>query len=54
MPRPTDAPTYFVDRSLGSHDVPAALRAAGPIVEVHDDHFTQDTTDVTCMVATLT
>ena len=37
---------FFVDRSLGKHIVAQALRAAGARVEVHDDHFPQDATDV--------
>ena len=46
MPTPTDAPlTFFVDRSLGAHDVPHALRTAGALVEIHDDHFAPDTPD---------
>jgi hypothetical protein len=36
---------FFVDRSLGKHDVPAALRAAHARVEVHDDHFAVDARD---------
>ncbi len=31
-------PVYFVDRCLG-HALPAALKAAGWNLEVHDDHF---------------
>ncbi|HET8539835.1 MAG TPA: hypothetical protein VFL83_08185 [Anaeromyxobacter sp.] len=38
-------PVFFVDRSLGKHDVPNALRAAGALVEVHDAHFAQDAPD---------
>lgn len=45
MSRRTDPPVFFVDRSLGAVDVPRALRAAGAKVEVHDDHFGQDTED---------
>jgi len=46
VPTPTDAPlTFFVDRSLGAHDVPDALRTAGVLVEIHDDHFAHDTPD---------
>lgn len=37
--------TFFVDRSLGKHVVPDALRAAGARVEVHDDYFAQDALD---------
>jgi len=37
--------TFFIDRQLGRYTVPNALRAAGGRVEVHDDHFKQDTPD---------
>ena len=37
---------FFVDRSLGKRVVARALRDAGARVEVHDDHFPQDATDV--------
>ena len=36
---------FFLDRSLGKFKVAAALRSAGAIVEVHDDHFPQDAPD---------
>jgi PIN like domain len=36
---------FFVDRSLGRHVVARALRIAGALVEVHDDHFAQDAPD---------
>ena len=36
--------TFFTDRNLGKA-FPAALRAAGILVELHDDHFRQDTQD---------
>jgi len=36
---------FFVDRSLGRYDVPAALREAGESVEMHDAHFPSGTTD---------
>jgi hypothetical protein len=32
-------PEYFIDRSLGRHGVPDALRAAGAIVHVMADVF---------------
>jgi hypothetical protein len=38
-------PVFFIDRSLGKHVVPDALRAAGVRVEVHDDHFPQNAID---------
>jgi predicted nuclease of predicted toxin-antitoxin system len=47
VPTLTDPrPTFFVDRSLGARDVPDALRGAGALVEVHDDHFAADTPDI--------
>jgi hypothetical protein len=46
VPTPSDVPlTFFVDRSLGAHDVPHALRSGGALVEIHDDHFAPDTLD---------
>ena len=36
---------FFVDRSLGRHIVARALRVAGVLVEVHDDHFAQNAPD---------
>ena len=47
MRRAAEQPTFFIDRSLGAHDVAEALRAAGATVEIHDAHFAQATTDVT-------
>lgn len=38
-------PILFIDRSLGSHLVPDALRKAGATVEIHDDHFKPDSPD---------
>lgn len=35
---------FFFDRNLG-HRVPEALRADGWLVELHDDHFAEDTPD---------
>jgi len=37
---------FFVDRSLGKRVVAESLRRASAHVEVHDDHFSQDATDV--------
>jgi hypothetical protein len=45
VPSPPE-PVFFVDRSLGSVDVPAGLRAAGATIEIHDDHFPQTQADV--------
>lgn len=42
---------FFVDRSLGKRIVAQALRDAGAVVEVHDDHFPQDATDVEWLTA---
>jgi predicted nuclease of predicted toxin-antitoxin system len=42
---PPDPIVFFVDRSLGRHLVPNALRRLGAVVEVHDDHFGRDTED---------
>jgi len=36
---------FFIDRTLGAEIVPEALRNAGINVEVHQDHFKQDTPD---------
>jgi hypothetical protein len=43
-PEPTPPP-LFVDRSLGRHVIPDALRALGVEVHVHDDYFPQDAPD---------
>jgi hypothetical protein len=37
---------FFVDRSLGKRVVAQSLRDAGARVEVHDDYFPQDATDI--------
>lgn len=42
--------TFFVDRSLGRGMVVEALRAAGELVEPHDDHFMQNTPDAEWLV----
>ena len=34
-------PTFFIDRCLGFHVVPNALRLAGYAVETHDSHFSR-------------
>lgn len=38
--------TFFLDRQIGKYLVANALRSAGAVVEVHDDHFPQETEDV--------
>ena len=43
--RRLEAVTFFIDRSLGSRLLSAALRSAGARVEIHDDHFRPDTPD---------
>jgi predicted nuclease of predicted toxin-antitoxin system len=45
LPSPPEPLVFFVDRSLGRHVIPDALRAAGVQVELHDDHFPQDAQD---------
>lgn len=42
--QPND-PTFFLDKCLGNYNVAAALREAGAAVEIHADHFDQDTLD---------
>ena len=37
---------FFLDRQIGKYVVANALRKAGAIVEVHDDHFPQETEDL--------
>jgi PIN like domain len=37
---------FSLDRSLGKHIVADALRQAGAAVEMHNDHFRQDASDV--------
>jgi len=37
-------PVFFVDRDLGRKIFPTILRDAGLHVEIHDDHFEDDTT----------
>jgi predicted nuclease of predicted toxin-antitoxin system len=38
--------TFFIDRAIGQKSVPIALRTTGVIVEIHADHFVQDSPDV--------
>lgn len=38
-------PVFFIDRSLGKHKVPDALRAVGARVEIHDAHFPPNAKD---------
>jgi predicted nuclease of predicted toxin-antitoxin system len=40
-----DESVFFLDRSLGKKKVAQALREAGVVVEVHDDHFPVDAQD---------
>lgn len=39
MSAPSHDPVFFIDRDLGPRTFPAVLRAAGLLVEIHDDHF---------------
>lgn len=41
----SDQVVFFIDRSLGKHQVPNALRNMGEAVEVHDAHFSQNALD---------
>ena len=36
---------FFLDRNLGKHTIADALRQAGVEVQIHDDHFRQETPD---------
>jgi hypothetical protein len=38
-------PVFFLDKCLGRYVVAEALRAAGEVVELHTDHFPQDSPD---------
>lgn len=38
---------FFVDRSLGRNVIASALNSIGAKTEIHDDHFPQDTGDIT-------
>jgi predicted nuclease of predicted toxin-antitoxin system len=49
--KPPERTVFFVDRSLGKLKVAGALRAAGGIVEVHDNHFEADARDETWLKA---
>ena len=43
--RPPEAPVFFIDRDTGGRLLAGALRAAGYRIELHDEHFAQDTKD---------
>jgi hypothetical protein len=43
--KPPNQPVFFIDRSLGRIDVPAALRGAGYQCVIHDERFDQQTED---------
>lgn len=45
-PPPPERWTFFIDRSIGGRIVADALRGVGETVEVHDDHFAKNATDV--------
>jgi hypothetical protein len=45
LPSPPERLIFFIDRSLGRKVIPAALRAAGEEVRIHDEHFPQDAKD---------
>ncbi len=42
---PPNPLVFFLDRSLGHNVVASALRRAGYLIELHDDHFTPDAAD---------
>jgi hypothetical protein len=42
---PRDSVTFFIDRCLGKYVIADQLRAAGELVEIHDDHFPADCPD---------
>lgn len=44
--KPHEEPTFFIDRALGSNRLPEKLRLNGFIIQVHDDHYDEKTTDV--------
>src|SRR5262245_5667367 len=37
--KPPDGCVFFLDRNLGTKQVANALRQAGAVVEIHNDHF---------------
>jgi PIN like domain len=43
--RPPEPAVFFIDRDTGGRLLAGALRAAGYRIELHDDHFAQDTKD---------
>ncbi len=43
--KPRDEISFFIDASLGGKVVAQALREAGAIIEIHNDHFEQGTPD---------
>lgn len=43
--KPHNPTVFFIDRSLGNIEIAAALRQAGEIAEIHDDHFPIDAKD---------
>jgi PIN domain nuclease of toxin-antitoxin system len=45
LPSPPESLVFFVDRSLGRHVIPDALRASNAQVELHDTHFPEDAQD---------
>jgi hypothetical protein len=50
-PPPPKPATVFVDRCLGSKKIPDGLRALGIVVEINDDHFSQDADDTAWLSA---
>jgi len=44
--KPPETLTFFLDRALGKRRIADGLRALGLAVEVHEDHYPSDATDV--------
>lgn len=45
MSQVSSLPIFFIDRCLGKHPIQEFLRDMGVRVEIHDDHFPQNTLD---------
>ncbi len=49
--RPPEPLEFFIDRSLGRNLIADALKQAGHVVHIHDDHFKQDEEDAVWLKA---
>ncbi|MFM7578934.1 MAG: hypothetical protein ACKO5Q_18625 [Microcystaceae cyanobacterium] len=45
MSQVSSPPIFFIDRCLGKHPIQEFLREMGVRIEIHDDHFPQNTLD---------